>query len=158
MRRSGRSSGARTGSVCLRASARRGHSAHALDPARSVLDGLAGGGDAGLAKEDHERPWFAAEHPRHRVRIARGFWLFETPCTQALWQAVMGENPSRFQDPERPVEQVSWEDVQGFIAGINDRMPGLDLCLPSEAQWEYCLPSGYRDGAVYRADRDPGRA
>ncbi|MBF0107559.1 MAG: formylglycine-generating enzyme family protein [Magnetococcales bacterium] len=79
------------------------------------------------------------EGPRHEVTIKEGFWLFDTPCTQALWQAVMngGNNPSRFQSPDRPVEQVGWDDVQTFLHRINDRLPGLDLVLPSEAQWEY---------------------
>ena len=54
---------------------------------------------------------YADEAPQHRVAIAAGFWLFDTPCTQALWQAVMGRNPSRFKSPTRPVEQVSFEDV-----------------------------------------------
>jgi len=77
------------------------------------------------------------EGPRHPVTLTEGFWLFDTPCTQALWQAVMGNNPSRFQSPTRPVEQVSWYDAQDFLARINSRIPGLDLTLPSEAQWEH---------------------
>ncbi len=47
------------------------------------------------------------EGPRHQLAIGEGFWLVNTLCTQALWQAVMGENLSRFQSPDRPVEQVS---------------------------------------------------
>jgi formylglycine-generating enzyme required for sulfatase activity len=91
---------------------------------------------AGLAEHDYERDWFAREHPQHDVYITRGFWLFDTPCTQALWEAVMGDNPSRYRSPDRPVERVSWEDVQGFLARIEARLPGLGLVLPSEAQWE----------------------
>ncbi len=88
------------------------------------------------------------EGPRHEVLIQEGFWLFETPCTQALWQAVMGENPSRFPSPDRPVEQVNWNQVQDFIAKINARVPGLALTLPSEAQWEYACRAG-TDTALY---------
>jgi formylglycine-generating enzyme required for sulfatase activity len=47
--------------------------------------------------------------------------------------AVMGGKPRRFKSPDRPVEQVSWEDVQGFMQRINERISGLDLVLPSEA-------------------------
>jgi len=96
----------------------------------------------GLAKDDSEREWFEREHPPHPVFVTRGFWLFDSPCTQALWEAVMGNNPSRFQSPGRPVEQVSWEDVQGFLQRLNARIPGLDLVLPSEAQWEYACRAG----------------
>jgi formylglycine-generating enzyme required for sulfatase activity len=96
----------------------------------------------GLAKEDHEREWFESEHPRHPVFITQGFWLFDTSCTQALWAAVMGGNPSEFKSLERPVENVSWEDVQGFMQRLNARIPGLDLGLPSEAQWEHACRAG----------------
>jgi formylglycine-generating enzyme required for sulfatase activity len=77
------------------------------------------------------------EGPRHEVRLSRGYWLFDTPCTQALWEAVMGRNPSRFRSPKRPVENVNWEDCQQFLEAINGRLDGLELVLPSEAQWEY---------------------
>ncbi|WP_295389580.1 formylglycine-generating enzyme family protein [uncultured Thiodictyon sp.] len=54
----------------------------------------------------------------------------------------MGENPSRFQSPDRPVEQVSWEDAQAFMARLNGLIPGLELVLPTEAQWEYACRAG----------------
>jgi formylglycine-generating enzyme required for sulfatase activity len=82
------------------------------------------------------------EGPQHEVTLASGFWLFDTPCTQALWQAVMGENPSRFQSPARPVDSVCWDNVQKFLVRINERVPGLELRLPSEAQWEYACRVG----------------
>ncbi len=90
-----------------------------------------------MGSPDDEQGRWEAEGPQHRVTIRQGYWLFDTPCTQALWETVMGLNPSRFIDPNRPVEQVSWGNVQGFIERINDRISGLELVLPSEAQWEY---------------------
>ena len=89
----------------------------------------------GSSEDEPER--FDDEGPQHLVQISRGFWLFDTACTQALWEAVMGENPSHFRGPERPVENISWNDVQGFLERLNAVTPGLDLTLPSEAQWEY---------------------
>ena len=82
------------------------------------------------------------EGPQHRVRIEYGFWLAETACTQALWQAVMGENPSYFKGEENPVEKVSWSVVKQFIERTNGRHPGLNLRLPSESEWEYACRAG----------------
>ncbi len=96
---------------------------------------------------------FEWEGPQHEVTLARGFWLFDTPVTQALWEAVMGKNPSEFKSPDRPVEQVSWEDAQAFLERINGRVPGLDLCLPSEAQWEYACRAG-TTSALYTGDME----
>jgi formylglycine-generating enzyme required for sulfatase activity len=101
-----------------------------------------------FGREDSERARFDVEHPRHPVLISEGFWLFDTPCVQVLWEAVMGSNLSRFQSPSRPVEQGSWDDVQAFLKQINDRVPGLNLRLPSEAEWEYACRAG-TDTALY---------
>jgi len=85
---------------------------------------------------------WAEEGPQTEVTLARGYWLFDTPVTQALWTAVMGENPSEFVSPDRPVEQVSWEEAQDFIALIGPRFLDLRFALPSEAQWEYACRAG----------------
>jgi formylglycine-generating enzyme required for sulfatase activity len=95
-----------------------------------------------MGSPDDEPGRYHNEGPQHTVYISRGFWLFDTPCTQALWEAVMGENPSRFKSPQRPVEQVTWNDVQGFLDRINARIPGLELVLPTEAQWEHACRAG----------------
>ena len=88
------------------------------------------------------------EGPRHEVVIAQGFWMFATPVTQALWQRVMGDNPSQFKSSHRPVEQVSWDDCQLFLAQLNGCFSGLGVSLPSEAQWEYAARAG-TDSALY---------
>jgi formylglycine-generating enzyme required for sulfatase activity len=79
---------------------------------------------------------------QHEVILTKGFWLAETACTQALWRAVMGENPSRFKGNNLPVENISWEDCQIFIGRLNTAISGLDVGLPTEAQWEYACRAG----------------
>ena len=87
--------------------------------------------------EDEEGRW-DDEGPVQPIEFAQGFWMADTPCTQALWLAVMGgNNPCRFQTPDRPVESLSFKQVQAFLHRLNKLRPGLDLALPSEAQWEY---------------------
>jgi formylglycine-generating enzyme required for sulfatase activity len=54
---------------------------------------------------------------QHPVLLTQGYWLADTACTQALWQAVMGDNPAVFKEGlNNPVETVNWDDVQQFIA------------------------------------------
>jgi sulfatase modifying factor 1 len=80
---------------------------------------------------------------QHQVTLTQGFWLADSACTQALWKAVMGDNPAFFTTNENnPVEQVSWDDVQNFIKKLNILIPGLGIQLPTEAQWEYACRAG----------------
>jgi len=79
---------------------------------------------------------------QHEVLLTRGFWLADTACTQALWQAVMGGNPSAFRGEDRPVESVSWQDAKAFIDKLNGQRPELALRLPTEAEWEYACRAG----------------
>jgi formylglycine-generating enzyme required for sulfatase activity len=99
---------------------------------------------------------------QHWVDLAFGLWLTETPCTQGEWEAVMGNNPSKFKgDEQRPVEQVSWGDCQQFCSNLNERFAGLEARLPTEAEWEYACRAGtgsaYNDGSdcTVPAGHDP---
>ena len=79
----------------------------------------------------------------HQVTLSEPFWLADTACTQALWQVVMGNNPAHFKDnPNNPVEKVSWDDAQQFIETFNSQLIGLKAQLPTEAQWEYACRAG----------------
>ena len=100
------------------------------------------------------------EGPQHEVKLS-GYWVADTPVTQALFEAVMGSNPSRFKGPERPVETVSWDDAKSFIVKLNALAPGLDARLPTEAEWENACRAGTTTATwVGDLDLDPngGRA
>lgn len=82
----------------------------------------------------------STEKPVHRVKI-KNFYMGETEVTQALWNAVMGNNPSHFKGDNLPVESISWNDAQVFIAKLN-RLTGRTFRLPTEAEWEYAARGG----------------
>ncbi len=81
------------------------------------------------------------EKPTHRVTLTNDYYIGKYEVTQALWQAVMGNNPSSFKGDNLPVEQVSWNDCQKFISQLN-RITGKTFRLPTEAEWEYAARGG----------------
>lgn len=82
------------------------------------------------------------EFPVHEVTLTKDYYMGETQVTQALWQAVMGKNPSKFKgNDQRPVESVSWNDCQDFIEQLN-RITGEHFRLPTEAEWEFAARGG----------------
>lgn len=84
------------------------------------------------------------EQPVHQVTFARGFFIGRYEVTQAQWQKVMGNNPSKFSacGENCPVEQVSSDDAQEFIKKLNAQNDGYQYRLPSEAEWEYACRAG----------------
>ncbi len=96
------------------------------------------------------------EHPPHRVKISRPFYLQTTEVTQAQWFAIMGTKPSYFQGRgDRPVENVSYLQVVEFIRRLNRREGTTRYRLPTEAEWEYACRSGTTTD--YSFGDSPGR-
>ena len=78
----------------------------------------------------------ADESPAHQVTLTNAFYMGKTEVTQAQWQATMGSNPSYYGgQPNNPVEQVSWNMIQGFNTATS-------LRLPTEAEWEFACRGG----------------
>ena len=81
------------------------------------------------------------EYPAHQVALS-SYSIGQTQVTQALWEAVMGYNPSGCViNPQCPVENVSWDDCQEFIQNLNT-LTGCSFRLPTEAEWEFAASGG----------------
>jgi formylglycine-generating enzyme required for sulfatase activity len=89
------------------------------------------------------------EGPQHQVQL-QGFFMGQTPITQAQWQVVAGwqklqrdlnSDPASFKGFHRPVEGVDWQDAIEFCQRLSQRF-GRTYTLPSEAQWEYACRAG----------------
>lgn len=93
--------------------------------------------------------YFDNELPTHQVTLS-DYYIGQIEVTQELWEAVMGNNPSRFTGNSRyPVEKVSWDDCQEFIQELN-RLTGKRFRLPTEAEWEFAARGGnYSKGYKY---------
>ena len=82
------------------------------------------------------------------VNLSSPYYIGKHEVTQAQWQKVMGENPSVFQrqlvsvSDEHPVDNVTWEDVQRFLARLNEQDRGRKYRLPTEFEWEYAARAG----------------
>jgi len=83
------------------------------------------------------------EQPIHRVCLT-AYEIGKYEITQDQWEKVMGTNPSKFKGSNKPVERVSWDDVQYFIRKLNQQT-GQHYRLPTEAEWEYACRSGGRE-------------
>ena len=82
----------------------------------------------------------------HAVTLTEGFWLSTFEVTQDQWLEVMASNPSSTEGGGLPVDNMSWNDVQEFLANLNSAKASAAYRLPTEAQWEYA----YRAGATTR--------
>lgn len=103
----------------------------------------------GCSRPSDLKHTYETDKPVHKVTVD-SFYMGRYEVTQRLWTEVMGSNPSRWQSSDRlPVEQVSYADVQIFIARLS-QMTGYRFRLPTEAEWEYAARGGNKSkGCIY---------
>lgn len=117
-----------------------------------IIDGIefvwCPAGSFAMGRNAEEADSRGSEDPQHTVTFDEGFWISRYEITQEQWEAVMGNNPSEFlagpfiNTDRRPVENISWNDTQAFLAALNAQRPGMNYRLPSEAEWEYACRAG----------------
>jgi tRNA A-37 threonylcarbamoyl transferase component Bud32 len=84
-----------------------------------------------------------SDEVRTQITISKAFWLAEDECTQALWVAVMGSNPSRELGNRLPVQRISWDDSQSFLTKLSkNNRTHPPVRLPTESEWEYACRAG----------------
>lgn len=110
------------------------------------------GGSFVMGSVTNTRAGGAGELPQRTVAVAP-FYLGKHEITQAQWVAVMDYNPSRYKDPRRPVDQVTWLQAQEFIQKLNQLEKTNKYRLPSEAEWEYAARAG--SASAYFFGDDP---
>lgn len=117
----------------------------ALTPQVSMEFVLVEGGEFLMGDDQSE---YEEEKPAHRVKLS-SFYIGKYPVTQAQWEAVTADNPAYFKSVNRPVEMVTWFDIQGFIQKLSQQT-GWQFHLPAEAEWEYAARGGkYNQGYAY---------
>lgn len=91
-------------------------------------------------RQKYDTDWFKHKKTRHPVTVPH-FWMGKYLVTQAQWQAVMANNPARYQGRNRPVEQVTWHESIEFCQKLSEKTK-VEFRLPSEAEWEYACRAG----------------
>ncbi len=105
--------------------------------------------------EFDKEPWLKNAMP-HEVTLTRDYWMMTTEMTQAVWEAVMGSNPSKNRGGTFPVESITWLDCASFIEKLNtkvaDQIGRRKIYMPTEAEWECACRAGSKTAWSFGGD------
>ncbi len=86
--------------------------------------------------------------------VLKSYYIGQTEVTQALWTAVMGDNPSRYKNDKYPVMTVSFDNCQVFLNKLNE-LTGKNFRLPSVVEWQFAASGGNKSkGYIYAGSND----
>jgi len=126
--------------------------AAALPWPRELSMGLGGGVTMNLVLIQPGKFSMGEGNEKHEVTLTKAFYMGKFEVTQQQWQAVMGNNPSLVRGDKYPVENISWDASQSFVAKLNEKLSGVKVSLPTEAQWEYACRAGSTTKFCYGDD------
>ncbi len=104
------------------------------------------------SKPNYDKEADADESPVHKL-VLDDYYICKYEISQDLWQIVMNNNPSQFNNAKNPVEKVSYNDCIEFINKLN-ALSGLEFALPTEAQWEYAARGGNKSNGYKYSGSD----
>lgn len=100
-----------------------------------------------------------AVEDQHEVVLTKGFWMSKYEVTKGMWQVVMADDSLGFFGKEKePKANVSWLDAMQFVERLNQRLQGVRVRLPTEAEWEYACRAGTSTVFAFGDTLDGGKA